>query len=184
MCLLLLALCVLSHFSRVWLWEALGTKAHQAPLSMGFYRQEYWSGLPCPPPGKSSQLRDWTHASYVSCTGSQVLYQQCHLRSPHDVPLSKPNLSSAPVWICLGFMLLFLCSPIFSRCLCVHILPIITQVLTNENCDLSVGTGVEGKLLHCHTILHTRLVRTCILSCLCNSQLPSVPFSAISCFRK
>ena len=25
--------------------------AHQAPLSMGFSRQEYWSGLPCPPPG-------------------------------------------------------------------------------------------------------------------------------------
>ena len=27
------------------------TLAHQAPLSMGFSRQEYWSGLPCPPPG-------------------------------------------------------------------------------------------------------------------------------------
>ena len=26
------------------------TVAHQAPLSMGFFRQEYWSGLPCPPP--------------------------------------------------------------------------------------------------------------------------------------
>ena len=25
--------------------------AHQAPLSMGFSRQDYWSGLPCPPPG-------------------------------------------------------------------------------------------------------------------------------------
>ena len=25
--------------------------AHQAPLSMGFSRQEYWSGLLCPPPG-------------------------------------------------------------------------------------------------------------------------------------
>ena len=25
--------------------------AHQAPLSKGFSRQEYWSGLPCPPPG-------------------------------------------------------------------------------------------------------------------------------------
>ena len=25
--------------------------AHQAPLSMGFSRQEYWSALPCPPPG-------------------------------------------------------------------------------------------------------------------------------------
>ena len=27
------------------------TVAHQAPLSMGFPRQEYWSGLPWPPPG-------------------------------------------------------------------------------------------------------------------------------------
>ena len=27
------------------------TIAHQAPLSMGVSRQEYWSGLPCPPPG-------------------------------------------------------------------------------------------------------------------------------------
>ena len=27
------------------------TVAHQAPLSMGFSRQEYWSGLPFPPPG-------------------------------------------------------------------------------------------------------------------------------------
>ena len=29
----------------------LWTVAHQASLSMGFSRQEYWSGLPCPPPG-------------------------------------------------------------------------------------------------------------------------------------
>ena len=28
-----------------------GLVAHQAPLSMGFYRLEYWSGLSCPPPG-------------------------------------------------------------------------------------------------------------------------------------
>ena len=27
------------------------TAAHQAPLSMGFFRQEYWSELSCPPPG-------------------------------------------------------------------------------------------------------------------------------------
>ena len=27
------------------------TVAHQAPLSMGFSKQEYWSGFPCPPPG-------------------------------------------------------------------------------------------------------------------------------------
>ena len=29
----------------------LWTVAHQAPLSMGFSRQEYWSWLPCPPAG-------------------------------------------------------------------------------------------------------------------------------------
>ena len=33
------------------------TTAQQAPLSMGFSRQEYWSGWPCPPPGGSSQPR-------------------------------------------------------------------------------------------------------------------------------
>ena len=30
--------------------------ARQAPLSMGFSRQEYWSGLPCPPPGDLPDL--------------------------------------------------------------------------------------------------------------------------------
>ena len=37
--------------SRVRLFATLWTVAHQAPLSMGFSRQEYWSGLPFPPPG-------------------------------------------------------------------------------------------------------------------------------------
>ena len=43
--------CVLSHFSHVQLFATLWTVAHQASLSMGFSRQEYWSGLPCPPLG-------------------------------------------------------------------------------------------------------------------------------------
>ena len=42
---------VLSCFSRVQLFATPRTVALQAPLSMGFPRQEYWSGLPCPPPG-------------------------------------------------------------------------------------------------------------------------------------
>ena len=40
--------CVLSH---VGLFATPWTVAHQAPLSMGFSRQEYWSGLPFPSPG-------------------------------------------------------------------------------------------------------------------------------------
>ena len=42
---------MLSCFSRIQLCATLWTVAHQAPLSMGFSRQQYWSGLPCPPPG-------------------------------------------------------------------------------------------------------------------------------------
>ena len=45
---------VLSCFSRVQLFVTLWTIAHQAPLSVEFSRQEYWSGLPCPPPGDIS----------------------------------------------------------------------------------------------------------------------------------
>ena len=47
-----LCACVLSCFScRVRLFVTLWTVARQAPLSMGSSRQEYWSGLPCTPPG-------------------------------------------------------------------------------------------------------------------------------------
>ena len=42
---------MLSCFSCVQLLATLWTVALQAPLSVGFSRQEYWSGLPCPPPG-------------------------------------------------------------------------------------------------------------------------------------
>ena len=45
---------MLSCFSRVWLCATLWTVAHQAPQSMGFSRQEYWSGLTCPSPGNLS----------------------------------------------------------------------------------------------------------------------------------
>ena len=42
---------MLSRFGRVWLFVTLWTIDHQAPLSTGFSRQEYWSVLSCPPPG-------------------------------------------------------------------------------------------------------------------------------------
>ena len=47
---------VLICFSCVRLFVTLWTVACQAPLSMGFSKQEYWSELPCPPPGDQSDL--------------------------------------------------------------------------------------------------------------------------------
>ena len=42
---------VLAKWLQSCLTLTLWTVARQAPLSMGFSKQEYWSGLPCPPPG-------------------------------------------------------------------------------------------------------------------------------------
>ena len=44
----------LMHAKSLQLCAALWTVTHEAPLSMGFSRQEYWSGLPFPPPGDLS----------------------------------------------------------------------------------------------------------------------------------
>ena len=43
---------VLSCFIHIQLFATLWTVAHWAPLSLGFSRQEYWSGLPCLSPGE------------------------------------------------------------------------------------------------------------------------------------
>ena len=49
------------------------TAARQAPLTKGFSRQEYWSGLLFPPPGESSWPRDRIHVSCISCIGRWIL---------------------------------------------------------------------------------------------------------------
>ena len=51
----LLLLLLLSRFSRVQLRVTPYTTAHQAPLSLGFSRQEHWSGLPFPSPVHESE---------------------------------------------------------------------------------------------------------------------------------
>ena len=48
--------CLPSHFSHVRLCVTPQTAAHQAPLSLGFSRQEHWSGLPFPSPMHESQV--------------------------------------------------------------------------------------------------------------------------------
>ena len=62
------SVCALSY---VWLVAALWTVACQASLSMGFSRQEYWSGLPFPPP---RDLPDPGIFSCISCIARQILY--------------------------------------------------------------------------------------------------------------
>ena len=85
---------VLSHFSCFQGFKTpwtLWTVACQAPLSMGFSRQEYWSGLPIPSPENLSDS-DQIQVSYISCNGRQVLYHQCHLGSPANLEVNQISL--------------------------------------------------------------------------------------------
>ena len=56
----------------VWLFLAPWTVAHLVPLSMGFSRQEYWRRFAISFSRGSSQPRDWTHTSYISCIHCQA----------------------------------------------------------------------------------------------------------------
>ena len=62
---LLLLLLLLSRFSGVQLCATPETAAHQAPSSLGFFRQEHWSGLPFPSPMPESEKWKWSR-SFVS----------------------------------------------------------------------------------------------------------------------
>ena len=65
-------LCVLS---RIWLFVTSWTVTHQAPLSMGFSRQEYWSGSYSTSYSRGfSQAMDRTPVSFVCCLGWRILY--------------------------------------------------------------------------------------------------------------
>ena len=72
--------------SYVWLFATPGNAARQAPLSMGFSRQEYWSGLPCPP---AEDLPD----PRVEHRPQHLLHLQkdplpLHTREPHTLDIS------------------------------------------------------------------------------------------------
>ena len=71
-------MCVLSHFSCDHCCVTLWTSAYQAPLSVGFQRQEYQSGLPCPPPGDLPDPGIKLHLLHCR----QILFPLSHQGSP------------------------------------------------------------------------------------------------------
>ena len=93
--------------SRVRFFVIPWTVAPQAPLSMGFSRQEYWSGLPCPPPGDLSN----SGIKPVSLTSPALgggFFTTSATSSPVPPPRSRLHLS-------LGMLYHFW---VFSRAVC------------------------------------------------------------------
>ena len=74
--------CMLSRFSHVRLCATLWTAAHQAPLSLGFSRQEYWSGLPFPSPIMQQRLKkNYKNILYITkVENSRRISSICHFR--------------------------------------------------------------------------------------------------------
>ena len=82
---------LLSHFSRVRLCATPWTAAHQAPPSMGFSRQEYWSGAPLP--GTSTNLRhSGTHYLYNILTLTSIFWHSLAYSRTHTA-LILPTLT-------------------------------------------------------------------------------------------
>ena len=78
-------LLLLSHFSRVWFCATPYTAAHQAPPSLGFSRQEHWSGLPFPSPVHESEKWKWSRA-VMSDPQWPLGLQPSRLLHPWDFP--------------------------------------------------------------------------------------------------
>ena len=78
-------LLLLSHFSRVWLCATPEMAGHQASQSLGFSRQEHWSGLPCPFPMHESEKWKWSRSA-VSDSQRPYGLQPSRLFRPQDFP--------------------------------------------------------------------------------------------------
>ena len=100
---IIVGVCVLSCFSRVQLFATLWTVACQAPLSMGYPRQEYLGGLHAllqgifPPQGSKSHLMSLLHWQAGSLPlappGKPLIHPVCNINSVH---LLNPNSQSVP----------------------------------------------------------------------------------------
>ena len=91
---------LLSRFSHVLLFVTPWTVSLQAPLSMGFSRQEYWIGLPCPTPGG---LSDPGIKHLVSCIAGEFFTNELPVKPKTSLAVDfslciSPPLFSFLVW--------------------------------------------------------------------------------------
>ena len=84
-------LLLLSHFSRVRLCATPKTAAHQAPPSLGFSRQELWSGLPFSSPMDESEKWKWSRSVMSDSVRPHGL-QPTRLLRPWDFPGKSPGV--------------------------------------------------------------------------------------------
>ena len=110
---------------------------HQPPLSMGFSRQEYWSGLPCLPPGDAFLTQGWNlHLLFFQHWQAGSL----PLAPPGEPPFLVNAQQCSIVWIQL-----FIHSPVEGYSDCFEVLVIMNKAAIN----VCVGFCVD---IHLHLL--------------------------------
>ena len=99
---------LLSRFSRVRLCVTPETAAHQAPLSLGFSRQEHWSGLPFPSPMHEGEKWKWS-CSVASDSSRPHGLQPTRLLHPWDFPGKNTRVGYMCIYICVIYNCLRIC---------------------------------------------------------------------------
>ena len=103
-----------SYFSHVWLCATPETAAHQAPLSLGFSRQEYWSGLPFPSPVHESEKWKWSRSVMSDSSPSHGL-QPTRLLHPWDFPGKSIEVGRQCLLLYFLYILTNTCNYIHNR---------------------------------------------------------------------
>ena len=159
-------MCVYAQFlSCVWLFLTHG--ARQAPLSMGFFRQEYWSGLPFPP------LVDLPNSGVKPvCPASPALLGGIFTTEPHNLDIGPYKYHRHPIFT-LDFLhpVLFVVVVILFCCLVTKSRPTLFRVCGLQPsrllcpCDFPGESGGVG----CHFLLQgvflTQGSNPCLLHC-------------------
>ena len=126
----LLLLLLLSRFSRVQLCATPKTAAHQAPPSLGFSRQEHWSGLPFPSPLHENEKWKWSR-SVVS--DSPWPHRKQHTRLPR--PWDSPGKNTG-----VGCHFLLQCMKVKSESEVAQLCPTLSNLM---DCSLP-GSSIHG----------------------------------------
>ena len=160
-------LLLLSHFSRVRLCATPETAAHQAPLSLGFSKQEHWSGLPFPSPMQKSEKWKWSR-SVVSNSSRPHGLQPTRLFRPWDFPGKSTGVGCHCLLRSPGYLSSNTQSVFYRR---INLLSLISMVRHNKrletlkNCFIPLlhnlpisfkkGSSVSNVIYLHHTHTHT-----------------------------
>ena len=140
--------------NRIWLFVTPWTVTRQAPLSMEFFRQECWSGLPFSPPGDlpDPEIKPESLVSLALAGGffSTSATREAHVAASACVQIHVcPSVCmSVSVWGCVHlYVYPWVCVSLHKLCVCVHVY---------------------------HTVWFYMCLYVCVLACLCISVYVSV----------